>query len=176
MNHTSLMDSRKFLSVDEDERVRVCLSKDSSRDALMLSLLRRYGMRAGELLLLRKKDIMIASRSFYVRGLKGSLDRELPLPVDLFLRLMDERDRCGDDDGLVFPISVRRLQYIWHFYRPVDKKLHCLRHTCAVRLYEQTKDLKLVQRVLGHKYMSSTLVYQDFFYTQGRLREVLVGG
>lgn len=38
---------------------------------------------------------------------------------------------------------------------------HDLRRTTAVRVYEQTRDLRVVQAVLGHKRLDSTLHYLD---------------
>ena len=44
---------------------------------------------------------------------------------------------------------------------PEDVELRATRHTCAVSLYRATRDLKLVQRHLGHASVSSTQVYAD---------------
>jgi site-specific recombinase XerD len=39
--------------------------------------------------------------------------------------------------------------------------VHCALHTLAVALYAQTKDLRLVQRELGHADPSTTAIYAD---------------
>ena len=36
---------------------------------------------------------------------------------------------------------------------------HALRHTFATRLYRQTKDIRLVQKALGHANLSTTMIY-----------------
>ena len=41
--------------------------------------------------------------------------------------------------------------------RPVS--VHSLRHTFAIRLYEKTGDLYLVQRALGHRNITTTEIY-----------------
>ncbi len=43
-----------------------------------------------------------------------------------------------------------------------DKKLHSLRHTCAVRLYLKTRDIYAVQRQLGHRSITTTEIYSKF--------------
>src|SRR5581483_1964080 len=42
-----------------------------------------------------------------------------------------------------------------------DLHFHDLRHTCATRLYRQTRDLRLVQRWLGHAAIETTLRYEN---------------
>ena len=37
--------------------------------------------------------------------------------------------------------------------------IHSLRHAFATRLYEQTHDIRLVQRALGHAHITTTEVY-----------------
>ena len=36
---------------------------------------------------------------------------------------------------------------------------HSLRHTALTRLYEKTKDIRLVQEVAGHSDISTTMIY-----------------
>lgn len=36
---------------------------------------------------------------------------------------------------------------------------HSLRHTALTRLYEKTKDIRLVQEVAGHANISTTMIY-----------------
>lgn len=45
---------------------------------------------------------------------------------------------------------------------------HALRHTCAILLYEQTKDLRAVQEELGYASLNTTAIYTDCDYGQER--------
>ena len=174
MQNTQL-DSSKFLSEQEDLALDKLLALATCSESLMLSLLRKYGMRTNELLRLRPCDFNRDSRTIRVSGSKGSNSRELPLDDELFERLDKEASMQILDDGQIFPITRFRLFHIWHKWRPCKKKLHSLRHTCAVNLYRKTKDIKLVQKVLGHKSISNTMIYMDFVYSQDELRKALVG-
>ena len=42
---------------------------------------------------------------------------------------------------------------------PKDVHPHTLRHTFATDLYRQTKDIRLVQKALGHADVSTTMIY-----------------
>lgn len=166
------LDSTKFLDDAEDQALLGLLNRSRCRNSLMIALLRNYGMRSGELLRLRPSSINKASRSIRVCGLKGSSPREFPLSDDHYSRLIA---LCKSDDRPIFDITKQRLGQIWNKWRPAKKKLHSLRHTCAVNLYKAHRDIKLVQKVLGHKSISNTMIYMDFVYTQEEFRNVFLG-
>jgi integrase len=165
-------DERKYLTHIEDESFKRVIRRAPFRDRLMLELLRTYGMRASELLALRTRDFNESTQMLYVTGLKSSRGRQMPLNDDFASRLKVACKGLGPDD-LIFPISYNRLGEIWRFYRTCDKPLHSLRHTLAIEVYQKSKDIRLVQRILGHKSIMSTMIYQEFVYGQDAMREVL---
>lgn len=169
------LNSSKFLSKEEDARLLSLLHRHENRDTLMLLLLRRYGMRAGELLSLRVKDLNSATKTMMVPGSKGSNPREFPLSDELWARLSAQARHFISDTDRVFLISYIRLHQIWGEYRPVKKHLHSLRHTLGIEMYQKTKDIRLVQKILGHRSISNTMIYLDFAYTQDEFRKALVG-
>ncbi|MBK9387297.1 MAG: tyrosine-type recombinase/integrase [Planctomycetes bacterium] len=82
------------------------------------------------------------------------------IPVELAPRLADWiRDR----EGRLFPISGRHAQRV--IERMADAagipgaSAHALRHTLATRVYARTGDLGVVQRVLGHASVATTVRY-----------------
>ena len=131
--------SDKFLDQDEDIRFHEILAKYSNRDTLILGLLRRYGMRSGELLAVTPNDLDRSAKTLFVRGTKGSRDRLMPLTDDFFNRLVEHADTVRLPDQRIFDLSYSRLYEIWNFYRPAKKKLHSLRHTFAIDIYRKTK-------------------------------------
>ena len=146
---------------------------DDPRDAFAILLALRTGARAQELLNLCKSDLNMYDRTVFIRGIKGSNDRELPLPKDIFEGLWKWSGPLKGHESL-FPIGYHRLRQIWDWYRPVPKKFHSLRHTFAIRLYRKTRDLRLVQVALGHRNITNTMIYADYVYSQQELRKLIL--
>lgn len=172
------LNKNKYLLDPEVERFEALLENqpvEEDRNALILWLALKTGARASELLQLRKADLNTYDRTVFIRGIKGSNDRELPLAPWLFerLRLYSERE-IKSASGDLFPIGYHRLRQVWDWYRPAAKKFHALRHTFAIRLYRKTKDLRLVQVALGHRNITNTMIYADYVYSQTELRKLIL--
>lgn len=171
------LNKNKYLIDPEVERLERTLAKEiqpeSARDVLLLELALRTGARATELLDLRHVDINLYDGTLFIRGIKGSNDRELPLPKPLFERLVAYAQIADRNEGL-FPIGYHRLRQIWDWYRPAPKKFHSLRHTFAIRLYRKTKDIRLVQVALGHRNITNTMIYADYVYSQQELKKLIL--
>lgn len=164
------LNKTKYLLVPELTSLASVLARHDTRDSILLQVLLKTGARAEEALALRKTDLNEYDKTVFIRGIKGSKDREIPLRPALFKAVASLP--VGLDDR-IFPISYQRLYQIWQVWRPVNKKLHSLRHTFAIELFKKTKDLKLVQTALGHKSISNTLIYADYAYSTEELRRVL---
>lgn len=169
------LNKNKYLLEPEVERLHKILDSFQHKDArncTLLWLLLHTGGRAQEILNLRAEDLNTFDQSVFIRGLKGSNDREIPIPGWLFSRL--ERLPRGTDGQVLFPITYNRLRQIWELYRPTHKKLHALRHTFAIRLYRKTKDIRLLQVALGHRNITNTMIYADYTYSQEELRKLIL--
>ena len=66
-----------------------------------------------------------------------------------------------------FGRAWRRLSLRW---RGREVRFHCLRHTAAQRVWKVTKDIWEVRRFLGHKSLTSTLIYVS---SDGKLRDIM---
>lgn len=170
MNETKYLNSGDLVELTQVFR----RYEDSDlRNILMLELLVLTGPRPSELLGVRVSDVCLSDGLIFYKGLKGSRDRNIPLPSLLVDRLRVYISGIEDPAGLLFPISYNRLRDIWFEYRPVKKKLHSLRHTFAIELYRKSKDVRLIQRALGHRYLSTTLIYTDYLYSLDEMRQFL---
>lgn len=154
----------KYLSTEELLTLGSSIECHPGRNTALLALAINTGARASELLAITKADLDFETKSVYIRGLKGSRDRWIPLHDEIFAQVAQH---------IPFGISYSMLNLVWQKYKPVDKKFHSLRHTFAVNLYRRTKDIKLVQIALGHTSLLNTMVYVDYVVSQEELRRII---
>jgi len=174
MNNFNKKDSRltenKFLSDSEVNQLFTLLENHKGeRDSIMLRLSLFTGARGIELINILKSNLG-NDECITIKGRKRSNDRTIPLPKPFFNELKEYAKHFSDNQKL-FPISVRRCRQIWDQYRPnKNKGLHSLRHTQGVRLYDSSRDIHLVQTVLGHKIIENTLKYLDYVESSEKIR------
>jgi integrase/recombinase XerC len=169
----------KYLSTTEVDRLRYLLKSHvdvDRRNCLLILLALHTGARASELLLIRRQDINEAEESVFLRGLKGSNDREIPLPTWVYKHLSRwlHEPTATVRSERIFAMSYSRLRQVWDLYRPVPKTFHALRHTFAIELYKKTRDIRLVQVALGHRSIMNTMIYADYVYSIEELRKQLL--
>lgn len=157
---------QKYLLDHERAELESLLAKYPNRDTTLIALALHTGARATELLNLTAQDLDHHEKTVYIRGIKNSDDREIPLTPALF-KLAAQH--------IPFDISYTRLRQIWLMYRPVKKKFHCLRHTFAINLYRKTKDIRMLQVALGHKNWNNTMIYATYQYKTAELRAAILG-
>ena len=135
------------------------------RNGTMIEFLLRTGIRGSELLMITPADLYPDRQAVYCKALKGSKSREIPIRGNLFQSIEYVAQDKKKNEPL-FDIEHRTLQGIWYDMRPegCDKKLHSLRHTFAIKLYKETKDILLLKQALGHTSITSTLVYSEHLY------------
>jgi integrase/recombinase XerC len=169
------LNKTKYLLPPEVEHLLAVLDRFESKDprnTLLIRLALKTGARAQEILYLKQADLNPYDETVFFRGLKNSNDREIPLSSSFFKKLKNFANSQKSEK--IFPITYMRLYQIWENYKPVEKKFHSLRHTFAIRLYQKTKDLRLVQVALGHRNITNTMIYADYVYSQQELRKLII--
>ena len=142
---------------------------DRARIILMLAAL--AGMRAVEIARLRREDILdhMDPPGMVVHG-KGDKPRIVALSAPLLTELhrygLPKRGpvirRLDGKPGHVSPslISIVANRHLHELGIP--DTLHSLRHFAGTSLYRQTRDIRLVQEVLGHASPSTTAIYTEW--------------
>lgn len=163
--------------LSKQEVLRV-LSRMSGVNKLMAMLIYGCGLRLGECLRLRIKDVNLDKKLLVVRSGKGDEDRVTVLPYSLLDDLKEqmrqarqtyEEDRKKNVDPRtavvrrhhVHPASLQRA-----FKKAVEEAgigkpatIHALRHSFATHLLEAGYDIRTVQKLLGHKHVQTTMIY-----------------
>lgn len=150
---------------------------EGKRDYAMILCMLDLGLRAGEVLGLRLKDIDWKARRLNVQFTKTGRGRQLPLPTNVQKALRDYI-RTGRPQNTSFdhaflrhprrqgyPLSrsalkamVRRA-YSHCGFPSSWSGTHRLRHTFASRLHQRGVDMKPIADLLGHRRFDSTILY-----------------
>ncbi|QVY63715.1 tyrosine recombinase XerC [Cytobacillus gottheilii] len=146
------------------------------RNKALLELLYATGMRVGECTKIRLKDLDFHISTVLVHG-KGSKDRYIPfgsfaqeaLEAYIHNGRKELLKKGGEDDHLFLNyqgkgISERGIRNVLD--KLIEKSSlngkihpHMLRHTFATHLLANGADMRTVQELLGHAFLSSTQVY-----------------
>lgn len=166
-----ILTGQKMLSPEEQSNLLSLLQKYPSRDSTLIELALQTGARAQELLNLHIDDIDLINNLLHIKSLKGSHQRLIPVQPKLLQKVHSLAMQAPSKKP--FPISYKRLFQIWGDYRPNKKKFHSLRHTFAVNLFRRSKNLRLVQKALGHKWIKNTEIYLDFEFSHQELAQAM---
>jgi len=158
------------------------------RDRAMLETLYATGMRLGELLALKLKDVDLAQRQCFIEKGKGSYCRWTPLTRDAaaylraYVKLARPRLARGKATPYLFlsgqrkPLCKVQMDTNCRRYARVagiERKVwpHLLRHTAACHLLQNGASLFHVQMFLGHAKAESTQGYTRV--TMNHLKETI---
>lgn len=139
------------------------------RDDLMFRLMLGTGIRVGSLIALNTEDLDLKAGTMRIHA-KGGIEQTVFLNSQLRRELTHFIKSLATSSGAVFRSSdsrrIGRRQIQMRFTHWRDRaglgpgySAHCLRHTFATRLYQQTRDLHLVREALGHAGVGTTQRY-----------------
>ena len=144
------------------------------RDYAIIQLLLQTGIKLGELTRLRLSDVQLhgdGEGSLLVGERDGNKGRQVPLNSLACAALRDYlrvRPPSASTENLFLSqegscISKRTVQRLIRLYTKAagleDVSARVLRHTFAVSTLEDTEDLSLVARLLGHRCLETTAKY-----------------
>ena len=142
---------------------------DNLKHRTMLSLTYASGLRVGEVLQLRVKDIDSKRMLITVRGGKGKKDRIVMLSQKILVLLRDYFKEYKPKDYLFegqygakySEASLRKvLQKACVKANVLERPtLHWLRHSFATHLLEAGTDIRYIQQLLGHASTKTTEIY-----------------
>lgn len=142
------------------------------RDRAIIELLYSSGVRVGELVSLKMKNLDMRNKVLNVMG-KGKKERMLPVTkqaIDSIDTYLTKREGGKTPDSIIFcnlkgiGLTERGVQYIIDkiaracgIYRKITP--HMLRHSFATHFLENGMNLRYLQHLLGHSNLSTTEIY-----------------
>ncbi len=152
----------------------------AQREWLAVDILTSSGLRVSEVVNLRCGDILTGygQSALFVRDGKGQKSRTVEIGESLKKHLKSFLcwkhglgENTGENDFLFIgkrgAWSRQAVQQIVKKYLKAlglyenGKSVHALRHSYATELYRKTKDLRAVQKQLGHASITTTQIYAD---------------
>ncbi|MGC8494617.1 MAG: tyrosine-type recombinase/integrase [Syntrophobacteraceae bacterium] len=150
------------------------------REWMAVDLITSSGLRVSEAANIRCGDIKAGygESALFVRDGKGAKSRTVQIPDSLKRHLKQyivwkasRGEPTGPDDHLFIgqrgPWSCQAIQFLVKKYLKAlglyenEKSVHALRHSYAVEFYKQEKDLRALQKQLGHSSIETTQIYAD---------------
>ena len=150
----------------------------AQRDKTMIELMLDSGLRLSETINLKWANVNLTTGKVEVIEGKGAKDRIVYINEEVLEKLKTWRDRQQEElnkrdisnKEYVFTSltgnrldsgNIRRKVYKQVKKAGINKKVspHTFRHTFATDLYKETKNIRLVQKALGHSDLSATMIY-----------------
>ena len=167
----------EVLTQEEQDRFLRTFSKRAPtaiRNYAMCRLMLDAGLRCGEVLNLKVNDVDWTTGRVHIRQGKGEKDRIVWLNDDALDALRRWKvKRPTNNDWLFCTLKGDRLhdRYVRAMVKRkakqagIDKNVHphTLRHSFATDLYRESKNLRLVQKALGHASIQTTEIYTHIF-------------
>ena len=150
------------------------------REWMTVDLITSSGIRVSEAANIRCGDMKAGygESALFVRDGKGLKSRTVQIPDSLKRHLKQfivwkasKGEPTGPDDYLFAgqrgPWTAQAIQFLVKKYLKAlgiyenEKAVHALRHSYAVEFYRQERDLRALQKQLGHSSIETTQIYAD---------------
>jgi integrase len=141
--------TREHLSPTEVEKLieAAAANRHGHRDALMALLAFRHGLRAAEVVDLRREQVDLKGASLHVRRVKNGTPATHPLTGRELRELRRHlRDRMIERAGIAADLGIK-------------VHAHMLRHACGYKLAGDGVDTRALQAYLGHRNIQNTTRY-----------------
>lgn len=153
----------------EHEVLAILKVTENLKHKTILALLYSSGIRIGELISLRKEDLVWDKSYIFIRGGKGNKDRISLLSENLAILLLRYLELYKPNYWLIenpdrkqySPSSVRLILKKSAKKVKINKRVypHMLRHSFATHLLEKGTDIRYIQKLLGHGSSKTTEIY-----------------
>lgn len=179
----AVLRSREYLTPEEAEQLITAAGKRGRyghRDATLLMLAYRHGLRVGELVALRWEQVDLKAGLLHVTRLKKGLPSTHPLRGPELRALRRLQREQSPPSPYVFtterrgPLTTSAVRKIVAMAGeaaglPFRVHPHMLRHGCGFKLANEGHDTRAIQQYLGHKNITHTVRYTEL--APGRFKD-----
>jgi type 1 fimbriae regulatory protein FimB/type 1 fimbriae regulatory protein FimE len=165
---------RRYLTQREIDRLMDCARKHGRyghRDATMILVAYRHGLRASEVCDLKWQQIELSEGRLHVHRVKNGIPTVHPIRGDEMRALRKLRRDYRETPTYSFPNAVGQISPIG-FHRHIQRlgeaanmpfpiHPHMLRHACGFKLANDGHDTRTLQHYLGHKNIQHTVRYTE---------------
>ncbi|MFA4814865.1 MAG: tyrosine-type recombinase/integrase [Candidatus Gracilibacteria bacterium] len=152
--------------------------RNNLRDEAIVQLMLGAGLRASEVIALKREDIEITERKGFalIRSGKGNKTRSVPLNSTIRPLLLEYTKAnpsegalfVGQRGGLKIPVTLNKILDFYAKKAGIHCHPHALRHTFAYSyLKHNPSDIVGLAQILGHSNIQTTAIY-----TQNRLEDL----
>jgi integrase/recombinase XerD len=157
---------------NQDEIAAIINSVQNKKHKVMLMLAYSGGLRVSEVVSIKTYQIDSKSMTIFIKQAKGKKDRIVSLSPVLLIMLREyaavykpaKNGYLFDGSAAGMPYSTRSLQEVLlaakikaGIMKPGS--IHSLRHSFATHLIEKGTDVTMIQKLLGHNDLKTTLRY-----------------
>ena len=145
---------------DEEEQLILEYFKEDREMTRFFIILVDTGMRRGELLNLTKNDVNFTNSMVSIWETKADLPRSIPMTPRVIAMM---RWCVNGSSHKLFNKGVHYYRWRWDKMKEElnlkDVVVHTLRHTFASRLAQRGGNIYHIQKLLGHRDISNTMIY-----------------
>lgn len=153
------------------EIIQILNTIKNPKHRLLVSIMYSSGLRVSEVIKLKKSNICLETSTIKIKSGKGKKDRitifsqkQLQMLRALIAQYPQTPHLFPSSQNLTKHLSVRTAQAIFENglkKTGIEKKATChtLRHSFATHLLEKGTDVRVIQKLLGHKSLNTTSIY-----------------
>lgn len=152
-----------------EEVVKLIESPQNLKHKLMMLLIYSAGLRLGEVVNIRVRDINLDRRVIFIKDGKGKKDRFVTLAEEVIPYLQNYKEQYRPANWLLEgqkggKYSTRSVQSVFRKAKEESKvyaygTVHTLRHSYATHCVENGFDVAILQKALGHESIKTTEKY-----------------
>lgn len=162
--------SKLPIALSPEQVQKIIKTTENLKHKTMLVTCYSAGLRVGELMALKKTDILSDTMQIRVRNGKGAKERYTILSqtnlelLRVYFRRYRPQNFLFENDRTHEPLTARTIQLTFQERRkalglPEDATIHSLRHSFATHLLQLGTDIVVIQKLLGHNDLSTTSKY-----------------